>query len=154
MANKKTAVITDEQFQNIVRLINNGDGNRIKPNKSMALALIVTGNCGLRIGDCLSLTMNSFITENGEHKFFIKEEKTGKIRSNIIPEPIYQLLKEHCREYNLSDGDHIFDFTARGLQKKIQRYLKLISEILAMFVLNMLLFQHQLVMMLRLLFMA
>ena len=55
--NKKTTCITDEQFDNIINILFNGQPEaKIKPNKEMAIILTVTGNGGLRIGDCMQLS--------------------------------------------------------------------------------------------------
>ena len=66
--NRKTACITDEQFNRIITILYNGEKD-IKPNREMALILTVTGNSGLRIGDCLQLKLNSFIREGNDYRF-------------------------------------------------------------------------------------
>ena len=85
--NRKTSCITNEQFNRIITILYNGEAN-IKPNKEMALILTITGNSGLRIGDCLHLTLNSFILEGNEYRYNIIEEKTGKQRTTLIPKEI------------------------------------------------------------------
>ena len=74
--NKKTSCITDEQFDKIVKLIYTGSSDgKIKPSEEIALMLTITGNSGLRIGDCTKLKMNSFIRESNNYKYNIIEEK-------------------------------------------------------------------------------
>ena len=106
MANKKTSCITDEQFNKIINLIYNGSSDgKIKPSEEIAIMLTVTGNCGLRIGDCTKLKLKSFIKEGQEYKYNIIEEKTGKKRTNIIPNAIYQMIKEYAKRKNKSETE-------------------------------------------------
>ena len=116
--NKRTAVITDEQYDNLVNLIYNG-GKHIRANKGMAVALIITGNCGLRIGDCLSLKLSDFVKQGDNHYFNITEEKTGKKRQTIIPEEVYQIVRDYAD--GKKKNEPIFDFGVRAIQKKIQK---------------------------------
>lgn len=125
--NLKTKCLTDEQFDEIIRILQKGEYN-IKPNKEMAVILTVTGNCGLRIGDCLKLKLDSFIKEGDNYKFNIKEQKTGKIRSVIIPSPIYKIIKEYAKEKGVKDNEVIFDYTVRAIQKKIKQIREYLGE--------------------------
>lgn len=120
--NKKTSCITDEQFDEIIGLLYNGsDLGIIKPNKQIAVILTVTGNCGLRIGDCLKLKLNSFIYDGKFNKYNIKEEKTGKSRSFIIPDEIFKLLVDYAMENELGNDDYLFEYTERNIQKKLKQ---------------------------------
>jgi len=125
--NKKTTCITDEQFDAIINLLYKGNG-KIKPNKEMALILTVTGNCGLRIGDCLKLTMNSFIKHGNDCYYNIKEEKTGKTRSTLIPSQIYNMVIAYAVGRNKLPNDYIFDTNIRTLQWKIQQVCKCLGD--------------------------
>lgn len=119
--NRKTSCITDEQFDNIIELLENGsEYGVIRPNKQIALILTVTGNCGLRIGDCLQLKMSSFIKEGSDYKYNIKEEKTGKSRTFIIPREIYLMLADYACMNGLSEKDNLFTYKKRNIQKKLQ----------------------------------
>lgn len=127
--NRKTSCITDEQFDNIINLLNNGsEYGVIRPNKEIALILTVTGNCGLRIGDCLNLKMSSFIKEGDEYKYNIKEDKTGKLRSFIIPKEIYMLLDNHANKNGLSVNDRLFRYTERNIQKKLKQIREYLGD--------------------------
>lgn len=125
--NIKTKCLTDEQFDEIIRILQKGEYN-IKPNKEMAVILTVTGNCGLRIGDCLKLKLDSFIKEGDNYKFNIKEQKTGKIRSVIIPCPVYKIIKGYAKEKGVKDNEVIFDYTVRAIQKKIKQIREYLGE--------------------------
>lgn len=116
--NRKTTCINDEQFTKIINILYDGTDN-IKPNKEIALILTVTGNSGLRIGDCVSLTLNSFIREGNDYRYNITEEKTGKKRTTVIPKEIYELIKEYATEKERTDK-HIFKYSIRAIQLKLR----------------------------------
>ena len=116
--NRKTSCITDEQFNNIISILYNGNSN-IKPNKEMALILTITGNSGLRIGDCLQLTLNSFIHEGKDYRYNIIEEKTGKHRTTLIPNEIYEMIKTYAIAKDRIDRP-IFKYTVRAIQLKLR----------------------------------
>lgn len=127
--NRKTSCLTDEQFDEIINILENGTPiNTIRPNKEMALILTITGNCGLRIGDCLNLTMNSFIKEKGEYKYNIKEDKTNKIRSFMIPDEIYQMIESMAKTKKLALNDKVFEYTERAIQKKLKQIREYLGE--------------------------
>lgn len=127
--NRKTCCITDDQFDTIIDLIENGsDMGIIKPNKEIALILTVTGNCGLRIGDCLSLKLNSFIKEGDEYKYNIKEDKTNKLRSFIIPREIYEMISDFAKENKIKKDENIFNYTERNIQKKLKQVREYLGD--------------------------
>lgn len=129
MANKKTSCITDEQFNKIINLIYNGSSDgKIKPSEEIALMLTITGNCGLRIGDCTKLKLKSFIKEGKEYKYNIIEEKTGKKRTNIIPNAIYQLIKEYTKRKNKTETEYIFNHTIRSIQYKLKNIANYLGD--------------------------
>ena len=129
MANKRTACITDEQFKEIINLIYNGsDDKKIKPSEEIAIMLTVTGNCALRIGDCTKLRLKSFIKEGNQYRYNIREEKTGKQRTNIIPNEIYMLIKEYAEKQNKTKDDLIFNHTIRSIQYKLKNIAKYLGE--------------------------
>lgn len=129
MANKKTSCITDEQFNKIINLIYNGSSDgKIKPSEEIAIMLTVTGNCGLRIGDCTKLKLRSFIKEGKEYKYNIIEEKTGKKRTNIIPNAIYQMIKEYAKRKNKSETEYIFNHTIRSIQYKLKNIANYLGD--------------------------
>lgn len=127
--NRKTSCITDKQFDEIISLLNNGsDLGMIRPNKEIALILTVTGNCGLRIGDCLKLTGNSFVREGSDYKYNIKEEKTKKERSFIIPKEIYFMIAEYAACNNKKANERIFRYTERNIQKKLKQIADFLGD--------------------------
>lgn len=127
--NRKTSCITDEQFDVLIDLLENGSElGVIKPNKEIALILTVTGNCGLRIGDCLNLKMSSFIKEGNDYKYNIKEDKTGKLRSFVIPIQIYSLLADFAEFNNIAIDDKLFKYTERNIQKKLKQVREYLGD--------------------------
>lgn len=124
--NKKTACITDEQFNRIITILYNGE-SKIKPNKEMALALTITGNSGLRIGDCLQLSLGSFIREGGDYRYNIVEEKTGKHRTTLIPKEIYEMIKAYAIANNRTDKN-IFKYSIRSIQYKLKEICSYLGE--------------------------
>lgn len=127
--NKKTACITDEQFNEIIGLIYNGSSDgKIKPSEEIAIILTITGNCALRIGDCTKLKMKSFIQEGEEYKYNIIEEKTGKKRTNIIPKEIYEMIKEYAERKGINKEDKIFNHTIRSIQYKLKNVAQYLGQ--------------------------
>lgn len=125
--NKKTTCITDKQFDTIISLLYNGN-DKIKPNKEMALMLTITGNCGLRIGDCTKLTMNSFVKDGDDYRYNIREEKTDKERTTIIPRQIYDLLIAFAAGHGKQPNEKIFDCPIRTIQWKLQQVCNYLGE--------------------------
>lgn len=124
--NRKTTCITDEQFNRIITILYNGEAN-IKPNKEMALILTVTGNSGLRIGDCLHLSLNSFIREGNEYHFNIIEDKTGKQRTTIVPIEIYEMIKTYAVAKDRTDTQ-IFKYGVRAIQLKLREVCEYLGD--------------------------
>lgn len=116
--NRKTACITDEQFNRIITILYNGEAN-IKPNKEMALILTITGNSGLRIGDCVKLTLNSFIHEGRDYRYNITEEKTGKSRTTLVPKEIFDLIMIYAIKMDRVEKK-VFKYTIRSIQLKLR----------------------------------
>lgn len=124
--NRKTSCITDEQFNNIINILYNGL-DTIKPNKEMALILTITGNSGLRIGDCVSLRLDSFMREGNDYRYNITEQKTGKSRTTLIPKEIYDLIKEYAESKGRVDKN-IFKYSIRAIQLKIREICDYLGE--------------------------
>lgn len=89
---------SDTEFEEIINLLRNGytgkDGIIHKPNNQIADILVLEANMGCRLGDIINLTADSFVCDNNRWKFDIIEEKTGKKRSYIIPQPVKDFIDE------------------------------------------------------------
>ena len=127
--NRKTSCITDDQFENLVNIIYKGTSDgKIKPSEEIALMLTITGNSGLRIGDCTKLKLNSFIKEANNYRYNITEEKTGKKRTTVIPNEIYFMIKEYADKNKVKEDAIIFHHTIRAIQRKLERVRKYLGE--------------------------
>lgn len=81
--NKRTRAIDEDTFKLIIATIRKGvvnGGVAHKPNERIAVILIIEYNLGLRVGDILNLTMDSFVKEGNRYHLDIYEQKTGKYR--------------------------------------------------------------------------
>jgi integrase len=92
-----------------------------RPNKDMAMALIVEANMGLRISEILKLKLSDIIKDGNRYRLNIKEQKTKKQRFFTVLTEAYQYLKIYCLENNILADECIFKFTERGVQNKLQK---------------------------------
>lgn len=131
----KTRPITVEEFEAIITSIKNGftytgEGGKQKKfraNDRMAFALQLQANLGIRIGDVLALTSNSFKPNGrGGYMIDIVEEKTGKPRMFDVTSQVYTAVQEYANTNGLSKNDLLFSIKVRGLQKN----LKIVTEYL------------------------
>ena len=100
MANKKTRAINKEEFEKIISTIRTGfvlpDGDRVRPNERVAVALTLQANLGLRIGDIVHLRLADIIFEGGRYHLDIVEQKTGKSRTFTVPAEVYIYLQNYA----------------------------------------------------------
>lgn len=91
-----TRAITDDEFKAIICNLRNGytdnEGVPHAPNNQIADILVLEANLGCRLGDIISLRHDSFICDGGIWKLDIYEEKTGKKRSFVVPQPIKEII--------------------------------------------------------------
>lgn len=92
MGSYSCRAVTNQEFKTIINLLRNGyiDNNGIKhrPNNQIADILVLEANLGCRIGDIVTLKHTDFVCDNGTWKLDIREEKTGKHRTFIIPKDV------------------------------------------------------------------
>lgn len=129
----KTRPITVEEFTAIITAIKDGftysseddKTKKFRPNPRMAFALQLQANLGIRIGDVLALTPNSF-KPNGRGGYMIDiiEEKTGKPRTFDITNQVYNGVQNYATNNEVGETDLLFTIKVRGLQKN----LKIVSE--------------------------
>ena len=118
--NKKTLTLTVEQYHDIIDTMKTGFSG-CRPNKHMAMSLIIEANIGLRISDILQLRLSDIIKDGDRYRLNIKEQKTKKDRFFTVLNEAYQNLKIYCLENNISPDEKIFKFTERGVQKKLKQ---------------------------------
>ena len=134
----KTRPITVEEFTAIITAIKDGftyiskeDGKtkKFRANPRMAFALQLQANLGVRIGDVLALTPNSF-RPNGRGGYMIDiiEEKTGKPRTFDVTDNVYNGVQGYAAANEVEPTGLLFTIKVRGLQKN----LKIVSEYLGL----------------------
>ena len=132
MGRYATRVITKDELNKIVKAINDGfiinQSREVRGNKRIAALLIVQANIGLRIGDILQLTMNSFEIDVNGYRINIIEEKTNKKRIFKVQDEIYTFIKDYAADNHIPDPSLLFPITVRNVQK----YIKLACEYLGL----------------------
>lgn len=127
--NKRTRAIDEDTYKLIISAIQNGfeyDGVNHKPNERIATVLQLEYNLGLRVGDILNLTMDSFVKDGGRYRLDIHEQKTGKYRGFTVPVEIYNYIRDYAYENNINPKVRLFPVTERAVLK----HLKVVCEYL------------------------
>lgn len=127
--NKRTRAIDDDTYKLIISTIQNGfeyAGIAHKPNERIATVLQLEYNLGLRVGDILNLTMDSFVKDGTRYRLDINEQKTGKYRNFTVPVEIYSYIRDYAYENNINPKARLFSVTERAVLK----HLKLVCEYL------------------------
>lgn len=102
-----TRALEEEEYRKIILLLRTGyTYNNIKhrPNDKIATILVLQANLGCRIGDIVTLTTNSIVKDGNIHRLNITEEKTGKKRYFIVPEPIVAFIEDYKKHTGITDG--------------------------------------------------
>ena len=128
--NKKTVVLTEEQYREIISTIRNGfvcsDGHIVKPNSRIATALSLEANLGLRISDILQLRLSVIVRDGDRYRLDIVEQKTKKKREFTVPTDIYIYIQNYALENNINPAAKLFDMSERAVKK----HLKLVCDYL------------------------
>lgn len=117
--NKKTVALTKEMFEEIITTMQQGFAG-FRPNDRIATALVIEANLGLRIGDILQLTPNSFIKDGTRYRLDIVEEKTQKKRTFTVPFLIYNYIENYWLKKSIKEDERIFPITERAVQKQLK----------------------------------
>ena len=122
--NKKTRALTDEQYINIIRTLQNGfvhsNGNVFKPNKRIAAILVIEANLGLRISDVLKLRLYEIVRDGNRYRLDIIEQKTQKKRTFTVPIEIYSYIQEYALENNINPKARLFPVSERTVQHQLK----------------------------------
>ena len=125
MANKRTRVLNNDEFEKIISTIRQGfvhpSGDRYKPNERVANCLLVECTLGIRIGDVVRLRLSDIVMENGKWKLDIVEQKTGKARHFLVPTEVYVFLQDYALRNNIRPTQRLFDISVRTVQNHLQR---------------------------------
>lgn len=124
MGRYTTAALTKEQYTEIIDMIRNGyygeDGVLHRKNKQIATILVLEANLGCRIGDIVSMTMESIINDGGVWKLNIIEQKTGKKRCFIIPKPVKRFIDNYAKENQITYG-RLFNVSCQAVWKALRQ---------------------------------
>ncbi|KAB1438066.1 tyrosine-type recombinase/integrase [Candidatus Galacturonibacter soehngenii] len=129
--NKRTKAVDEETYKRIVSVMKEGfcyQGVDYKPNERIATVLILEYNLGLRVGDILNLTVDSFVKDGNRYRLDIYEQKTGKYRNFTVPDEVYQFIRDYAYEHNISPKSRLFPITERAVLK----HLKVVCEYLGL----------------------
>lgn len=122
--NKKTIALTEEQYKQVISIINNGficpDGHVVKPNKRIATALSLEANLGLRISDILQLRLSAIVRDGSRYRLNIVEQKTKKKREFTVPTDIYIYIQNYALESNINPAARLFDMSERAVNKHLK----------------------------------
>lgn len=131
MANIKTKILTDQEYELIITSIRRGfttNGKQIKPNPRIATILTIMANLGLRIGDVMKLRLSDIIRDGNRYRLDIKEQKTGKSREFTVPGEVFTFIQGYALEQEIRPNQKLFPITVRAVQKHLHctaKYLKL-----------------------------
>ena len=121
--NKKTRAIDEETYKLIIATMKNGfahEGVQYKPNERIATVLVLEYNLGLRVGDILNLTVDSFVKDGSRYRLDIYEQKTGKYRNFTVVNEIYQFVRDYAYAHNISSKAKLFPITERAVLKHLK----------------------------------
>ena len=116
--NKRTIALTDQQYIDIITAIKSGfchAGREYKPNERIATALTLEANLGMRISDILQFHYCDIIKDGDRYRLDIKEIKTGKARTFIVPEEIREFIDQYRIRNRMSDQQQLFDLSERQI---------------------------------------
>lgn len=129
----KTRPISVEEYNLILNklcstftyTVENKDGEieekLFRASHKVAFALELQANLGLRIGDVLDLTLDSFISNGkGGYKIYVKEGKTGKIKDVEIDSNIYKEIKIYALENNIKSNEKLVNMSVRNIQIQLK----------------------------------
>ncbi len=126
MANKTTVAITQEQYKELIETMKTG-GVGFRPNNTIATALVLEANLGLRIEDILNLKLEDIILDGKRFRLNIIEKKTGKERKFTVPVAIYNYIRVYAADNNIKENEPLFPIGERAVQKylaKVADYLR------------------------------
>lgn len=115
-----TRALTKEEFQKIIKTIENGfryAGINHRPNKQIAEVLILQANLGMRIADILHMSLSDIVKDGEHYRLDITEQKTLKKRIYIVPDELYTHIEYYCLLNKINPHRRLFEFTERAVQK-------------------------------------
>lgn len=119
MGSYTTVSIDDKTYKEIIKLIRDGYLEH-RPNPQIATILVLEANLGCRIGDIVKLRTDSFIYDGGRWKIRITEQKTGKTRCFIVPNPVKQFIDKWAAANGITTG-YLFSVTSQAVWKALRQ---------------------------------
>lgn len=124
-----TRTLTQDEFKKVIETIRNGykfNGVKHRGNSAIAAVLTLQANLGMRIGDILNMSLDSIVKDGNHYRLDVVEEKTGKKRVYLVPDEVFNYLRDYCSENGKDAHRPIFNLTERAIQKAV----KAVSEYL------------------------
>lgn len=115
--------IEENEYRKIILLLRTGyeyAGVKHRPNDQIATILVLQANLGCRIGDIMKLTTDSIIKDGSIHRLNIVEQKTGKKRTFIVPQPVVDFIEDYKKHTVIGADGSLFDITAAAVRKQLR----------------------------------
>ena len=113
-----------DEYQKLIETIRRGyigvDDIDHKPNHQVADILVLEANLGCRIGDIVNLKHSDVIYDGGRYRLNFREQKTGKLRTFIVPQPV----KEFMDGCGYGDNDRLFKIGEYAVWKVLRSATK------------------------------
>lgn len=117
-----TRALSQEEYEKLIKTIRIGYTYKKvshRPNDQIATILVLEGNLGCRIGDIIAMTTDSIYNDGGVWKLNITEQKTGKSRHFIVPQPIKDFIDHYCECNGIISG-RLFDIECPAVWKQLR----------------------------------
>ena len=123
LIDKTSRPLTENEYEQIMSCIRNGfiyeengKTRKFRPNEQVFLALLISSNMGLRLGDVVFLRVGDI--RNAHLK--IVEQKTGKIQDREISKELYHYLMDYALDKGLRRDDLFITIGERAIQKQLK----------------------------------
>ena len=123
MGRYTTRSLEEAEYRKIILLLRTGyeyQGVKHRPNDQIATILVLQANLGCRINDIMSLTTDSIIKDGSIHRLNITEQKTGKKRYFIVPQPVVDFIEDYKKHTAIGDDGKLFDIKAPAVWKQLR----------------------------------
>lgn len=125
MANKRSRVITEEEYKTIIKTIRYGftdkDGVKVRENPQVEFALQLQANIGLRISDAVNFSLGNIKKDGSRMRLDIVEKKTGKRRDFTLPIEVYTYIQDYAIRNSLKVDEKLIKIGIRQVQNILKR---------------------------------
>lgn len=124
-----TRALSKEEMNEIISLANTGftytgdDGKEHKFYKNDTLVIVLQTQfaTAMRLGDVLSLKLNNIVEyDKDKYRWNVKEQKTNKVRRNVIDIRLVNALKEYAKKNHIAEDGKLFQVTTRAINKQLK----------------------------------